>query len=382
MRYSWPLNTSNVSRRILFLTPWYPDNDLPHHGVFIRDQASAISEKDDVVVVSSKVDYRSFSFFSWKLTESTFGKVKEYRIVVNKSIPVINQINYLLISVWIAFKVGKEMRANIVHGNIAYPGGIWAYCVARLLRCPFIVSDHTSRFTDNFRSVFHRMSTLFALRRAAHVIAVSTWAAERIKSVMGQDVDIVPNLIHVREYSVTTVPDFPVQIGFLGGLSSERKGLDILLKAIADIKKGFVLHIGGTGKRVDAYKMLAERLNVAEKCRFHGFVPYVPDFMKQLHFFVSSSRMEAFGMVIVEAMASGLPVVATNSGGPADFIDASCGRLVAMEDVDGLRKVIAWMIDNHHSFDRNTIRNKALEQYSSDSFLQRIDELYGDTLHR
>ena len=368
-----------MSRKILFLTPWYPDDDLPHHGVFIRDQASAISEKDDVVVISSKVDYRSFKFFSWKVTESIFGKVKEYRIVVNRSIPVVNQINYLLISVWVGYKVGKEMRADIVHGNIAYPGGIWAYCVARLLNCPFVISDHTSQFTDNFRSVFHRILTLFALRRATHVIAVSTWAAERIKSVIGRDVDIVPNLIHVRQYDVNRIPDFPVQIGFLGGLSTERKGLDILLKAVADIKKDFVLHIGGTGNRVEAYKMLAERLNIADKCRFHGFVPYVPDFMKQLHFFVSSSRMEAFGMVIVEAMASGLPIVTTNSGGPADFIDPSCGRMVAVEDIDELREAISWMIDNHHTFDRSVIRNKALQQYSTDSFLQRINNLYTDT---
>lgn len=355
---------------------------MPHHGIFVRDQAGALSENQDVVVVSSKVDYGLFKLLSWKVTQSTFGKVKEYRVVMNRSIPFLNQVNYLLISVWVAFKVGREMRADIVHGNIAYPGGIWAFWVARLLGCPFVISDHTSRFTDNFRSRFHRVLTLFALRRAARVIAVSTWAADQIKSVVPRNVDVVPNLVHVSEYSISSLPEFPVQIGFLGGLSTDRKGLDVLLQALVGVKGNFVMHIGGHGKKLSFYEALASSLNIADKCRFHGFVPYVPDFMKKLHFFVSSSRTEAFGMVIVEAMASGLPVVTTNSGGPSDFIDATCGRMVAPENINELRDAVSWMIDNYKSFDRNAIRDKTLRYYSADSFVQRIDQLYRETIQR
>lgn len=351
---------------------------MPHHGVFIRDQADAVSRKHEVIVISSKVDYESFKLFSWTTEESVFGKVKEYRVVVNRSIPFINQFNYLVISVWVAFKIARRFRPDLIHGNIAYPGGIWSYALSRITSRPFVVSDHTSRFTDNFRSAFHRILTTFSMRRANRVIAVSAYSAEKIRAVLHRDVDVIPNMIHVNEYAVSPPTRTTVQMGFLGGLSSEihRKGLDLLIKALAGVQKDYVLHVGGQGKFLEYYKDLARTSGILEKCRFQGFVDHVPDFMRKLHFFVSASRIEAFGMVIVEAMASGLPVVTTNSGGPADFMDETCGVMVPNENVERLREAILWMIDHHGSFDRSKIRMKAVNSFSPEAFLEKIDDLY------
>ena len=368
--------------RILFLTPWYPDDNMPHHGVFVRDQANALSKTHEVCVISSKVDYTSFKFFSWRVSESTFEQTKEYRVIVNRSLPFLNQFNYLLLSVVIACRVGRKFRPDIIHGNIAYPGAIWAYCTAFFLSRPFIVSDHTSRFKDNFRSLFHRVVTIFSMRRAQNIIAVSSWAANNIRSLLGCHVDIVPNLIHVREYGITEQHETAVHIGFLGGLSSDihRKGLDILIKAIAPIEKAFVLHVGGHGKFLEYYMEMARTYGVSEKIRFHGFIPSVPDFMRQLHFFISASRIEAFGMVIAEAMACGLPVISTDSGGPVDFMDDQCGRIVPVEDVEMLSKTITWMIDNYKSFDKDRIRQKIVENYSEEAFTLRMNKLYQNAL--
>jgi glycosyltransferase involved in cell wall biosynthesis len=367
-----------VSLRILFLTPWYPDAKTPHHGVFVRDQASTIAQKFRVTLLSSKVDYATFKLFSWRVEESVFQNIREYRLVVSRSIPVFNQFNYLLISIWVGYKIAKHFKPDVIHGNIAYPGGIWSYCLSRLISRPYVVSDHTSRFTDNFRTWIHKILTVFSMKRAKHVVAVSTYSGRKIERHLQRRVDIVPNLIHVEQYTISTVQDRYIQIGFLGGLSSDihRKGLDVLLKAVSRIQKDFVLHIGGAGKFLEYYKELAHKLGVYEKCRFHGFVDSVPDFMGKLHFFVSSSRIEAFGMVIAEAMASGLPVVATASGGPADFVDEECGVIVPNEDTEQLEKAIAWMIDEYKNFDRNKIRLKVWKNLSSEAFLKRIDALY------
>ena len=366
--------------KVLFLTPWYPDPITPHHGVFIRDQAWAVSERYDVTVICSKVDYREFKLLSWKIEESTYGKVTEYRIGLKRSIMFINQINYLLVSLWLSYKIAKAFRPDIIHGNIAYPGGIWSYCLARVLGRPFIVSDHTSVFTDNFRSSFHRAFTIFSMRRAAKVIAVSSWAAQAIELHIKRRVEVVPNLIHVDDYLPNGVHDRAAQIGFLGGLSTNRKGLDLLLAAVALIKSDFVLHVGGTGKYLEYYKELARALQVDQKCNFHGFVDHVPDFMKRLNFFISSSRTEAFGMVIVEAMASGLPVVTTDSGGPADFMEPALGIMVPKENVEALKDGIEWMIANYNKFDPNLIRAKVTTNFSPEAFLQRLDRQYQQVL--
>lgn len=367
-----------MSLKILFLTPWYPDGKIPHHGVFVRDQASTVAKKFKVTLLSSKVDYATFKLFSWRVEESVFENMREYRLIVSRSIPILNQLNYLLISIWVAYKIAKRFKPDVIHGNIPYPGAIWSYCLARLISRPYIVSDHTSRFTDNYRTWMHKILTVFSMKRAKHVIAVSTYSARNIEKHLQRRIDIVPNLIHVDEYAISTVQDHSVHIGFLGGLSSDihRKGLDLLLEAVSRIQKDFVLHIGGAGKYLNYYKESADRLGVLEKCRFHGFIDSVSDFMGKLHFFVSSSRIEAFGMVIAEAMASGLPVVATASGGPADFVDEESGVIVPNEDVEELEKAIAQMIDEYKKFDRNKIRSKIVKNFSSEAFLTRIEDLY------
>ncbi len=364
--------------KILFLTPWYPDENVRHHGVFIRDQAAAVSGKHKVAVISSKVDYRRFGLFSWRLQSSVYHDVREYRVVMRRSLPFLNQLLYLLVSLWVSRKVSKKFKPDIIHGNIAYPGAIWSYCLSRLFGLPFIVSDHTSRFTDNFRSPFHHVVTRFALRRAAKVVAVSKWAAKNISAVIDREVEVVPNLIHVSDYAVVSLPGERTHAGFLGGLGTEthRKGLDLLLKAIAPIRKNFVLHIGGAGSYLEYYKELARSLGVMDRCQFHGFIDHVPDFMKELHFFISSSRTEAFGMVIVEAMACGLPVVTTLSGGPADYMSEDVGRMVPVNDIDQLRQSVDWMIDNYQTFDRHLIRANVEDNYSSEAFLRRIDKIY------
>lgn len=331
-----------------------------------------------MVVISSKVDYAAFALFSWKVSVSTFGEVEEHKVVMKRSLPVINQLLYLMLSVRSAWLVSRKFKPDIIHGNIAYPGAIWAYALSRLTGRPFVISDHTSRFRDNFRSILHRILTKFALKRAARVIAVSRWAARNVRDVIRREVDVIPNLIHVQDYAITQVAGAVPQIGFLGGLSTttHRKGLDLLIQAIASIRKDFVLHIGGQGQLLPYYQEMARSHNVLDKCRFHGFIAHVPDFMEKLHFFVSASRAEAFGMVIVEAMACGLPVVATDSGGPSDFVDDTCGRLIPAGDVAALSEAIAWMIDHYQDFDRQRIRDRVLERYSPEAFVERMDRLY------
>ncbi|HET9054387.1 MAG TPA: glycosyltransferase, partial [Cyclobacteriaceae bacterium] len=145
----------------------------------------------------------------------------------------------------------------------------------------------------------------------------------------------------------------------------------------------FKLHIGGSGNLLEEYKRLAQQLKMEDKCIFYGFVAHdeVPAFMKPLHFFVSASRFESFGMVMVEAMACGLPVVATASGGPADFINPANGILVEKENVDALRLGIETMMQNYANYTPSHIRNFAMTHYAASAFLEKSNEFYAAVLN-
>jgi glycosyltransferase involved in cell wall biosynthesis len=365
--------------KILFLTPWYPDTQNPNHGIFIRDQAVALKKKHDVQLISAKIDYSSFSFFSFSISRNHFNGVEEYHILIKRSVPVVNQFVFFLITTWKTLLIARKFSPDLIHGNIGYPGAFWSWIIGKRVGKPYLVTEHTSRFTNNFRSWIHKSLTIQFLKRADTVVSVSNHSADEVFSFIGKRPIVIPNIINFERFKITTAPNNVAwQLGFLGGLNTNTKGLDTLLNALEGITKEFVLHIGGAGLLLEEYKATARRLGIDHKCIFYGFVSHdkVPEFMNRLHFFVSASRFESFGMVIVEAMACGLPIVATNSGGPSDFIVETNGYLVQKEAPGELQKAIENMMENYITFDPVLIREYVLKRYSEECVIQQLNKVY------
>jgi glycosyltransferase involved in cell wall biosynthesis len=363
--------------RILLLTPWYPNEENPGAGVFIKSQAEALSAHHTVSVISSVVDYENFSFSSIALQESSDQNVQEYRIVVKKSFPIFNQLNYLWLLISTSLKIAKQFRPDIIHAHVGYPSAFWAWSLSRLLKVPFVVTEHT-RPSNNFRSYIHKWLTVFGMKRAS-VLAVSKMLAKEVKHFVKRDVSVVPNIVETERFDVAPYPESKItQIGFLGTLNQPVKGLDILLRAVADLKTDFVLHVGGSGKMLQSYKALATELGIEQKCVFYGFVlpKEVPAFMSRLHFFVCASRSETFCVALAEAMAAGRPVVSTRCGGPEEFVDDSNGILVNVDDVTSLQQGIEQMILNYKKYNSTNISRLIIERFSEASFLQRIEAVY------
>ncbi len=369
--------------KILFLTPWYPNKSNPDYGIFIRNQALALTEMHEVQVVFSTIDYSSFGFCSFKTTESIYGRIKEYRLFIKRSLPVYNQLNYFFITTWYTMKVARQFKPELIHGSISYPGGFWAWLIAFLSRRPFVMTEHT-RVIHNFRSPVHRWLSVFSMKRASAILTVSTRMANEITSIIGKPCHVVPNIIVFDNFKdvVPAPPRNVPQIGFLGGLDRPIKGLDILLKGIALIKKDFILHIGGSGKLLGEYKKLAAELGIADRCIFYGTIHHweVPEFMSQLNFFVSASRFESFGMVILEAVACGLPVVATRCGGPDDFITDENGILVPTENSKKLMEAFEWMMGHYALFDPSKLKKYVAERFSPSVIAQKINAIYVSVL--
>lgn len=369
--------------KILFLTPWYPDEKRKNHGVFIREQAKTIAERHEVAVISSKVDYQRFGLSSFTLSESKFEQLSEYRLVIKRSLPIFNQLNYFFVSRKVALKVAKSFKPDVIHGNIGYPGAFWSWLVSKRLQKPFLITEHTF-ITNNFRSFFHKLITLFSLKRADAIVTVGKKSAEEILKYVHANIQVVPNIVDTSRFTIQPYSEGIVNIGFLGRLSSKQhvKGLDVLLKALSNVRKDFVLYIGGEGELLDEYKSMAAELGIGKKCDFLGKVDFdeVPAFMNRLHFFVNSSRFESFGIAIVEAMASGLPVVTFDNGGPADFVNSSNGILVQNQNEEKLTQALDEMISSYLSYKRERIREGVMLKFSKERFIGAMEEIYSSAV--
>jgi glycosyltransferase involved in cell wall biosynthesis len=211
---------------------------------------------------------------------------------------------------------------------------------------------------------------------------VSQNQADEMQPYLKKKPLVIGNIIDFAKFNkprISVKNNYPVfNIGFLGYLENHKKRLDLLLKALSGVKSDYVLHIGGTGVFHEHYKSMATDLGVIDKCRWYGYVSHweVPALMEKLEFFVSASGYETFGMAIVEAMAMGLPVVVADSGGPRDFVNEKNGIMVPKDDSDKLREGITKMMEQYKTYDPVYLRKFALENYSADVFLKKINTVY------
>lgn len=371
--------------KIALLTPWYPDERQPFLGLFIREQAIALAKRHEVYVIIAKVDYSSFSLSKYSLVEfSDTPNLKRYHLTINKSLPLFNQLNHLYVTWKVSRSILQDKKIDLIHSFIGYPGAIWAWMVSRTFRIPFVHTEHT-KLSNNYRSLWHKYLTNFGMHKARAITTVSNWLATQLIKVVNHPVYIIPNLIDIHRFKISTsVKSSVLQLGFLGGLNTDVKGLDILLEALGKYNGDFVLHIGGDGQLKESYMSLAMQLNIADKCKFYGSIQQesISAFYQQLHFFVCASRHETFSIAIIESLASGIPVLSTKSGGPEDIlIDDSLGILVDSENAEKLLDGIKLMKNKLDLFNAEKMHEYVKSKYSIESIIPKYEEVYEYTLH-
>ena len=179
--------------------------------------------------------------------------------------------------------------------------------------------------------------------------------------------------------------DGPPRIGSIGRMH-RNKGYDVLLEAAARLKAmglDFRLTLAGDGPELAALKAQAASLGLADMVAFPGWMASPVDVLKTLDLFVLSSRVEPFGLVVIEAMAFGTPVVATDIAGPrAILAGGQLGRLVRKNDPDALAAAIAAVLAEPaaaHATAR-VAQDSALERYSLKAGGARLAAALGPVL--
>ncbi|HNV44552.1 MAG TPA: glycosyltransferase, partial [Exilispira sp.] len=163
------------------------------------------------------------------------------------------------------------------------------------------------------------------------------------------------------------------------------KGYDLLLKAFYKAFKDndeVFLRIAGSGPLKKELEQLSKELSLTQKIEFLGSLKkdQVYKLLENSDCFVCSSLFETFGISIIEALSSGLPVIATSCGGPEDTIDETNGILVPPNDVEELSKALLWIYQNHSTFDRERIKKDAMVNFGEKTVVAKLVNLYIQTL--
>lgn len=366
---------------ILLLTHSFPDNSGGWRGAFIKEQAEILSQSHNVTVVYFKNDLSGLApFKGYSFTKSINSKFCLFTVTAYRSFPVINQVKYLYsIFRFIQNEIAPETGIDIVHSHLSYPAGFLGIFVAKKLKVPAVLTEH-SWITNYFRSAIHRFCSIYAVRKSNQVITVSKTLKQNLASFCNRTIDVVPNVVDTEKFMVSShSTGDEINIGLLGGLGTKIKGVDILFMAVSAIKNSqLIVHIGGAGKYLEDYRQLATELGIAEKVRFYGEITEQKksEFFSRLDMYIMASRKETFGVVVIEALASGLPVISTRCGGPEEIITSENGVLIDNDNPQMLAEAISEMSGHLSSYNRQEIRTKAINEFGPAEFLKKMNAIY------
>jgi glycosyltransferase involved in cell wall biosynthesis len=373
--------------KILLLTHSYPDKSNSWRGSFIKEQAEALSLIHFVSVVYFKIDYDHFAPFApYSFIKIQTGNLAEYTITVKRSLPVLNQVNYLFKTYkFIENEILRNEKPDLINSHLSYPAGFLGTIIQKRKRIPNFITEH-SRITSYFRSWLHEKCVIYSLKNATCIVPVSNSLKAEIIKISDRPINVIHNIVDTGKFHLAnSSPGTILNIGFLGGLGTENKGLDLLLKAASLLRnKTFVLHIGGTGALLDTYKTMSKDLSINILCNFYGEIPgnEVPDFYSRLDLLILPSRYETFGVVLIEAMACGLPVIATKCGGPQEIVTPETGLLIEKNNPELLAEAIRIMSDNLNNYNKDAIRQYAEINFGKSHFIEKITRLYQDLLNK
>lgn len=284
----------------------------------------------------------------------------------------------------------KNQSVDIIHAHCCVWAGYAAMKLSEKVKLPYVVTEHATLFQLHKDEISHANKKVITevFQKASKVICVSS-AFAKLLAEYTTDIEVIGNVVDCEQFKVSEHKNDGCRFLTVCYMEEEaqlyKKGMDILIKAWAKIAPKYPkarLVVGGGGKAAEKVVEWTKEYQVEDSVEFLGALnrEQVVEQMQQCDCFVLPSRYETFGVVYVEAMACGKPVIAVANGGPDDFVHDFNGILIQPEQEEELVQTFEKMINTlgqqDSPYQPERIASYVEEKFSYRAIAERLQYIY------
>lgn len=365
----------------------YPTKAYPQWGCFEKDQAEALLRNGNKVVVVS-VDSR----FLWRFRKIGITHFEKNGVVYYNSFWIPGKILSLIGGIKLSMRF-KELQLDLLYRKILSKYGkpdvvygqffgntAMGVFLKKKYHIPLVGIEHVARFNQDKLDSYTKRFATYAYENVDALIAVSETLKDRLYYHFHKNAFVVHNLVDSCFENAKVNGNKERTFQFVSTATLEyRKGFDVLIKAFVILKDDNArLVIIGDGPEKSSLQKLISDCNLEDKVFLVGqkTKQEIVNILCESNAFVLPSRSENFSVAVLEALAVGLPVVATICGGIRECINERNGILVPVEDVDALSVALKEMYFDYSHFDSDYIVADYENRFSSSVIAKQLTNIF------
>lgn len=379
---------------IYLIVRGFPTDKDPQWGCFEFDQAKALAAKGHKVTMLS-VDVR------WK------SKYRRPGIKKNESVGVVSydlycgpwvvlsaismslydKLTEVLLMKLFKHVIKTEGRPDIIYSHYL-DSSDYALPIKNKYNIPIVGLEHWSELGKEQPSERAIKKAQRVYPQLDKLLVVSNALKENVKKFTGVSSIVLPNVIGVEFVVKRKIrkPQDVVKFVSTGNLIG-RKRMDLIIKALCGLRQRGInadVTIVGEGEDRPLLESLINKQNLLDCVHLTGRKTRaeIVTILNDSDVYIMASSSETFGVAAAEALACGLPVIATDCGGPRDFISDVNGIMIPVNDEDKLVDAMIYMIEHHTEYDHSMISADFHKRFSAEAVANQLTEIFGNVCKR
>lgn len=383
---------------ILYFPSWYDSEELPGAGVFFAEQVKALRESgNNVTVVLVDIVYYPYRCKTkrFKILKQIRDDVEVFRIKLPSyctgHVPFVFFTYYRLFYYKIMHYLEKKgYKFDVIYAHSFWHAGYIATFYKKKYNIPLIVQEHRSLLMTGelSKSVNKYLRKTVLQSDAFYCVSEKLKQSVVERTNIKDKIHVLPNMVDsIFSFRKLELNEENFSFTFIGTINEGKRVL-FLVKAFekfASEHPNVYLNIAGSGPLENEIKeYISNSLILKNNVKMHGFLNrmQVVELLSKSNAFVLPSAYETFGVVYIEAMAIGRPVIATKNGGANDIVNDSNGYLIDIDNEEQLITTMGKMIKEYDKFNLEEISKKCIERYSQNAIMGRVQKTMENCLKK